>query len=93
MSKKKLKFHPTDGLNGLCIYFDGKFKDPMLSKIKPFILAFGGRIFTGLDERINCVVKGSNPLVSDSELLKYPKLKIIDYQSFLKSYFSEGNYF
>ena len=92
MSNKKNKGHSTDGLKGLCIFFDGQFANPNLSKMKPYIFTFGARIFNVLDQRINCVVLGRNPSLSKRELSKFPNLKIMDYQTFIETYFSPNNY-
>jgi len=92
MSKKKVKTHSTDGLKDLRIHFDGKIKNPLLSKMTPYIFAFGGRIFNTLDERIDCLVLGENPSISKRELSKYPNLKIMEYQTFLDTYFGDNQY-
>lgn len=92
MSNKKRNKHSTDDLKGLCIYFDGQFTNPSLSKMKPFIYTFGARIFNVLDQRINCVVLGRNYSLSKRELSKFPNLKIMDYQTFIDTYFSPNNY-
>lgn len=92
MSNKKKNKHSTDDLKGLCIYFDGICENPLITKMQPYIFAFGGRIFTRLDERVNCLVVGKNPKIKKGEISKFPNLKIMDYQTFLDSYFKSSHY-
>lgn len=87
----KTKPHPTDGLKGLCIHFDGEFSNPNLSKITPYVFAFGGRIFNGLDGRVNCVVQGRKPKLTKKFLASMHELKVYDYDEFLDK-FTLGGY-
>lgn len=92
-TKKKVKAHPTDGLKGLKIYFDGTFENPLLSKMTPYIFAFGGRIFNRLDERVECLVQGQKPSIPKRDLAKFPNLKIMDYQTFMDTFFKSQSYY
>lgn len=92
MSKKRTPPHSTDGLKGLRLYFDGSFRNPFLSKIQPYIFAFGAKIYIRLDERVDCVVQGENTLLTKKELSKFPGLKTISYQEFLDEFFSSNKY-
>lgn len=85
------KPHPTDGLKGLCLYFDGEFSNPQLSKIMPYVFAFGGRVFSTVDDRVKCVVKGKSPSLKKKDLAKFPDIKVIDYEEFLEM-FTLGGY-
>lgn len=93
MAGKRKKSHPTDGLKDLGLYFDGSFKNPLLSKMQPFIQVFGGKIYNRFDDRVQCVVQGENPSLTQQDLSKFPKIRIMSYKEFFDEFFSENRYY
>ena len=86
MGKKKSKIQYT----GLRFYFIGEFINPHLSRLKPYIKAFGGKISVKLNDKVDYVVMADETKLTKKELEKCPNAKLISYDYFCKN-FDSGN--
>jgi NAD-dependent DNA ligase len=82
-SKSKISYE------GLRFHFVGNF-NPHISRLKPYIHAFGGKIMVQLSDKVDYIVMGDGAKINKKQLEKCPNAKMISYDYFCKN-FDSGN--